>query len=196
MSKGTLIECKLHRPGGSKVDIGGTEYHFQPDAMGQHVCLIENVDHRDRFLSIPEAYRLPRVDTSVNVLTAALGAQSQPAAVAPAAIVSASVPAAPTPAPEPEATGSDTFAADGADSIPGAGEGAGEQDGAGAGEGGAGEPGEKQDAPPQAVDLSSLDRDALAEIYFQRLGKKAHPAMKIPKLLDELKAAASASKTA
>lgn len=76
MSKGTLIECKLHRPGGSKVDIGGTEYHFKPDDVGQHVCLIEDVDHRDRLLSIPEAYRLPRVDTSVNVLTAALGAQT------------------------------------------------------------------------------------------------------------------------
>lgn len=194
MSKGTLIECKLHRPGGSKVDIGGTEYHFQPDAMGQHVCLIENVDHRDRFLSIPEAYRLPRVDTSVNVLTAALGAQSQPIAVAPAATVQTSVFVAPTPVPE--ATGTDTLAGSGADSIPGAGEGAGEQDGAGAGEGDSDESGEKQKTAPQAVDLATLDRDALAEIYFQRLGKKAHPAMKIPKMLDELKTAASATQTA
>ncbi|KDR26000.1 hypothetical protein [Caballeronia zhejiangensis] len=52
------IECILKREGGTKVDIGGTDYHFAPIADGRHVAFVENQIHMARFLSIPEAYRL------------------------------------------------------------------------------------------------------------------------------------------
>ena len=50
------IECKNKREGGSLIDIGGTEYHFQPLADGAHVADVANEEHVERFLSIPEAY--------------------------------------------------------------------------------------------------------------------------------------------
>ena len=54
------IECKNQREGGSLIDIGGTEYHFQPLADGAHVADVANEEHVERFLSIPEAYCLYR----------------------------------------------------------------------------------------------------------------------------------------
>lgn len=52
------IECILKREGGSKVEIGGTEYHFAPQADGAHVAEVSNNGHIQRFLSIPEGYRI------------------------------------------------------------------------------------------------------------------------------------------
>ena len=52
------IECKIIRDGGSKVDLDGIEYHFEPLADGAHVAEIENIKHIDRFLSIGEGYRV------------------------------------------------------------------------------------------------------------------------------------------
>ena len=46
------IECILKREGGSVVDLGGVEYHFEPLADGAHVADVENEAHIDRFLSI------------------------------------------------------------------------------------------------------------------------------------------------
>lgn len=54
------IECKLKRDGGSKVPLGGITYHFTPRSDGAHVADVKNDDHVDRFLSIPEAYRVYR----------------------------------------------------------------------------------------------------------------------------------------
>jgi hypothetical protein len=54
------IECKLKREGGSKVPLGNIEYHFAPQADGAHVAFVENPEHQDRFVSIPEAYRIYR----------------------------------------------------------------------------------------------------------------------------------------
>lgn len=54
------IECKLIREGGTIVDIGGVEYHFEPLADGAHVAEVSNDDHADRFLAIPEGYKLYR----------------------------------------------------------------------------------------------------------------------------------------
>lgn len=54
------IECKLHREGGTKAEIDGTEYHFAPQDDGAHVAFVANERHQDRFLSISEAYRLYR----------------------------------------------------------------------------------------------------------------------------------------
>lgn len=52
------IECKAIRTGGTRVNIGKTEYHFEPLEDGAHVADIENADHIDRFLSISDAYRV------------------------------------------------------------------------------------------------------------------------------------------
>lgn len=57
---GTRIECKLIRKGGTRAEVGGTEYWFQPCTDGAHVADIEDNDHADRFLSITEGYRLYR----------------------------------------------------------------------------------------------------------------------------------------
>lgn len=50
------IECKNKREGGSIIDIGGTDYHFKPQADGAHVADVAYEEHVERFLSIPEAY--------------------------------------------------------------------------------------------------------------------------------------------
>lgn len=52
------IECILKREGGSKVEIGGTEYHFVQQPDGAHVAEVSNNGHIQRFLSIPEGYRI------------------------------------------------------------------------------------------------------------------------------------------
>ena len=51
-----LIKCKLKREGGSKIKIGGEEYHFAPDDNGDHVAEVTNEAHANRFLEISEAY--------------------------------------------------------------------------------------------------------------------------------------------
>ena len=51
-----LIKCKLKREGGSKIKIGGEEYHFAPDDNGDHVAEVTNKEHANRFLEISEAY--------------------------------------------------------------------------------------------------------------------------------------------
>lgn len=78
------IECKLKRQGGSHVTLGTTNYHFAPDADDAHVCDVTDEAHQDRFLSIPEGYRLYRKGQ-----VAATIAQWQPKPVAaPVPVVS------------------------------------------------------------------------------------------------------------
>ena len=52
------LECKLIRDKGTRVELDGVEYHFEPLADGAHVAEVEHKDHIDRLLGIPEAYRL------------------------------------------------------------------------------------------------------------------------------------------
>lgn len=52
------IQCLLARHGGTKVELDGLEYHFQPLEDGAHVANVEDKSHIDRFLSIPEGYKL------------------------------------------------------------------------------------------------------------------------------------------
>lgn len=60
-----LIESKIQRAGGTKVDLEGTTYHFRPghpDAqdISAHVENVEDDGHIGRFLSITEGYRIYR----------------------------------------------------------------------------------------------------------------------------------------
>lgn len=52
------IECKLHREGGTKVQLNGTEYHFEPKADGSHVADVSDEEHIAQFLAIPEGYKI------------------------------------------------------------------------------------------------------------------------------------------
>lgn len=52
------IECKCKREGGSVIDIDGTHYEFKPDANGAHVAEVTNTEHIERFLAIPEGYKI------------------------------------------------------------------------------------------------------------------------------------------
>ena len=56
------IQCTIIRDGGTTVDIGRTQYHFEPLSDGCHVANVENQDHIDRFLSISDGYKLYRGD--------------------------------------------------------------------------------------------------------------------------------------
>ena len=62
MSSKFLVECILIRAGGTRAEVGGIDYHFSPKndpaGAGRHVCQIENTAHVQRFLSIPEGYKL------------------------------------------------------------------------------------------------------------------------------------------
>lgn len=52
------IESIIKREGGTRVSLSGTNYHFKPDEEGRHVADVEQEAHVERFLSIPEGYRL------------------------------------------------------------------------------------------------------------------------------------------
>lgn len=52
------IECILKREGGTTTDIGGIQYHFEPLADGAHVADVTEESHIDRFLAIPEGYKV------------------------------------------------------------------------------------------------------------------------------------------
>lgn len=52
-----LIESLIQRANGTHVDLGGVVYHFSPrKADGRHVAEVEDEDHVQRFLDIPEGY--------------------------------------------------------------------------------------------------------------------------------------------
>ena len=52
------IECILKRQGGTKAEIDGIEYHFEPLADGAHVADVALEAHIDRFLAIADGYKL------------------------------------------------------------------------------------------------------------------------------------------
>lgn len=52
------IECVLHRQGGTHVELDGIDYHFEPLADGAHVCDVADQNHMDRFLAVPESFKL------------------------------------------------------------------------------------------------------------------------------------------
>lgn len=79
------IECILQRQGGTVVELPGKTYHFTPNEDGRHVADVAIEPHIERFLAIPEAYRLLRTHGTE---AAALFAPSGDAPVVPAGDVS------------------------------------------------------------------------------------------------------------
>jgi len=83
------IESILRRPGGTRVTLGGVEYHFVPDADGREFCDVSNPEHAKILLAIPEGYRaaeapkvaeLPKMDlTTVEPLAPAEEATTEEA---------------------------------------------------------------------------------------------------------------------
>lgn len=65
-----LINLKIKRPGGSKVDIDGKQYHFAPNTNGDHVCDVTDKDHIKRFMSI-DAYE-PYETEAANAIKAGI----------------------------------------------------------------------------------------------------------------------------
>jgi hypothetical protein len=60
-----IIECILRRSGGTKIDIFGQDYDFQPNEQGAHVAEVADEQAIERLLSITEAYREYGVQASV-----------------------------------------------------------------------------------------------------------------------------------
>lgn len=90
MSQALKIECTLKRAGGTQVTIGANSYHFRPETVAPdapHVAVVEDMGDVQKFMAIPEAYRL--------IGTADVAPAPAPA---PAPVVAPVV--APTPAPE------------------------------------------------------------------------------------------------
>lgn len=54
------IECILQRENGTVAEVGGVDYHFAPQADGAHVAEVTETAHIERFLAIPEGYRIYR----------------------------------------------------------------------------------------------------------------------------------------
>lgn len=50
------LQCKLHRKGGTRIDLHGTQIHFKPNEAGHHVAEVTDKKHIERLLAIPEAY--------------------------------------------------------------------------------------------------------------------------------------------
>lgn len=53
-----LIESKIRRAAGTRVDFGTAVYHFLPDDLGRHVANVEDEGHLSRLLAISEGYRV------------------------------------------------------------------------------------------------------------------------------------------
>lgn len=59
-----MIESIIRRAGGTRVDLDGKTYHFEPSDVhqGKHVCEVKSNKHIQKFLSVPEGFRLANAD--------------------------------------------------------------------------------------------------------------------------------------
>lgn len=69
------IESIIRRKNGTRVTLDRTEYHFTPNEEGAHVADVENDAHIQRFLSVPEGFKIYR--------TAKVEKQPEPEVVSP-----------------------------------------------------------------------------------------------------------------
>ncbi len=100
------IESILKRPGGTKVTMGDSLYHFAPNEQDQHVAEVENPDHAKVFLNIPEGYRsldpIQPQQVSLEDAMAVLKAQFPNADFSALTAAAGHAPAAATSEPDPE----------------------------------------------------------------------------------------------
>jgi hypothetical protein len=108
-----FIESLLKRQPGTTVILDGVTYFFTPAEASDeapHICLVEDEDHQDTFLAIPEGYRIyrqkktaPAVKRSVDPEPVAKTQKSATPAAEPVAKTQKSA----TPAAEPVAPAAD-----------------------------------------------------------------------------------------
>lgn len=109
-----LIECFLKRPGGTRVDLEGTVYHFteanDPLGLGRQACEVSNTKHAQRFLGIAEGYRILELD--VEAAQTVTAPAPVIAAAAPPVTLAGPDPIAPPPVPvaDVEPTGAEVLA--------------------------------------------------------------------------------------
>lgn len=100
------IESILKRPGGTKVTMGDSLYHFAPNEQDQHVAEVENPDHAKVFLNIPEGYRsldpIQPQQVSLEDAMAVLKAQFPNADFSALTAAAGPAPAVATSEPDPE----------------------------------------------------------------------------------------------
>lgn len=163
-----LIECLIKRPGGSHVDLDGTQYHFKPDAADRHTANVMIDAHVDRFLSISDAYRVAR---TMIAPAAAVGVakpaapQSGEANTTPTVLASTTLtpsPAASTPAPAVESAATGAAAGAVAETAP---------------------------APAAAVDdLDAMTEDQVRAEYASIYGTEARATAKVETLKAKIRA--------
>lgn len=87
------IECVLKRDKGTKAEVGGILYHFEPLEDGAHVADITDEAHIDRFLSIADGYKVYHgklAPTGEPVAVAVVQVQSTPEAKKPSGLLNGS----------------------------------------------------------------------------------------------------------
>lgn len=75
------IECTIKREGGTVVDLDDKTYHFEPQEDGRHVADVEIEAHIERFLAVPESFRILRTKPSEAVNTIIAPVEDVPPAV-------------------------------------------------------------------------------------------------------------------
>ncbi|MEO9629565.1 MAG: hypothetical protein ABJG14_03905 [Sulfitobacter sp.] len=157
-----IIHSILYRQGGTKVTLGDTTYHFIDDDKGRQVAPVANPDHVERFLQIPEGYKLLRDDAATSAPTTPMGAAPAP-----------QTPTEPAKAPQQE-QGQQTKPEAG-NSEPKAPEQAKEP---------------QQPAKPAGdTALDDMDTDQLRAAFEDEVGRKPHPQAKDDTMRAQIKAA-------
>lgn len=100
------IQCILQREGGTVVEMPGKTYHFAPQEDGKHVADVTIETHIERFLAIPEAYRMLRTKGEQAPATFAPKAEDATSDAAPENLLGA------TGYPETFSIGGKTYALD------------------------------------------------------------------------------------
>ena len=160
------IESKIKRTGGTRgVVIGETSYDFMPNAEGAHVCDIENPEHAQRFLGIPEGYRIYSPTKGVTV-EGGVGASKKPVKVEAAKVEDATVADLTVKTEDPAANTKEP--ADETDNEP--------------------TPAQEQTVSNEAVALEDLDSDALRTVFQDEVGRAPHHKAKDETLIAQIEA--------
>lgn len=166
MSNTITIESIIRRTGGTRgVTMGNKTYNFLPNAEGAHVCDVSDGEHAQRFLGIPEGYRIyspakgVSVEGGVGATRAAEKAEPPAAAVEPQKAQSGKQ-------EEPSTATTTDETANAATT----------------------EPKTSEKPAEEAVALDGLDTDKLRAIFEEEVGRKPHPNAKDETLIAQIEA--------